>query len=273
MQKAQRLPAMREPSRVGFYPFSFSRALAEHLGEKCARVDSMRGVVRAGVNAAWFFQVRAKIARRRFLLDGRLLAPGPLRIVDHHFKWMQIDIAVGTILRAEAAADTPVLDDNFERVSPSNRANRAADHAERVAALPAARGDKILVEAQAVADQTRDAVVRVGASVDASVAARAILQIQNQQALCFHQTLREELIDRDVVNHLHSLLIGSAAFGGDGFETGSNARKARDHIAEIFAGDSHELDVIEGGARGSSNAAAEEPDFAEIVAARKISKD
>src|SRR5712692_9310121 len=99
MQKAQRLPAMREPSRVGFYPFSFSRALAEHLGEKCARVESMRGVVRAGVNAAWFFQVRAKIARRRFLLDGRLLAPGSLRIVDQHFKWMQIDIAVGTILR------------------------------------------------------------------------------------------------------------------------------------------------------------------------------
>src|SRR5260221_5260783 len=91
-------PAMREPSRVGCGPFSFPGALAEHVGEKCWRIDAMCCVVRARVDAARFFQVRAKIARSSFLFDGGFLAAGPLGIVNHHFKRMQIYIAVGTIL-------------------------------------------------------------------------------------------------------------------------------------------------------------------------------
>ena len=112
--------------------------------------------------------------------------------------------------------------------------------------------------------------MRIGAGIDACIAARAILQIQNQQALRFHQSLREELIDGEVVNHLHALLICRAAFGGNGLETGSNAGETRNHIAEIIAGDSNEFDVIESSASRGSNAAAEEPDFAEVVAAREI---
>ena len=230
----------------------------------------MRRIVRTSVNTAWLFQVRAQIARSSFLLDRRFFSAGSLRIVNHHFEWMQIDVAVGTILRAEAAADAPIFDDDFERISPSNRTDRAADHAQRVAALTATRGDEILVEAQAVADETRDAVVSVGASVDAGVAARAVLQIQNQQALRFHQALRQELIDGDVANHLHALLICGAAFGGNGFEAASNAGETRDHVAEIFAADSNEFDVIECGASGGSKAAAEQADFSEVVAAREI---
>src|SRR5260370_5740330 len=268
--KPRELQMTRWTRRAAFRPFSFRGALAEHIGEKCARVESVSGIVRASVDAAWFFQMRAEIARSSFLLDGRLLAPGPLRIVNHHFEWMQIDVAVGAILRAEAAADAPILDDDFERISPSNRADRAADHAERVAALTATRGDEILIEAQTIADETRDAVVSVGASVDACIAARAVLQIQNQQALRFHQSLREELIDGNAANHLHALLIGGAAFGGNGFEAGSNAGKTRNHVAEIFAGDSNEFDVIESGASGGSKAAAEESDFTEIITAGEI---
>src|ERR1700686_4632766 len=104
-QKSRGLPAMREPIRAALRPFSFCGALAEHVGKKCARVDPMRGVVRTSVDAAWFFQMLAEIARSSFLLDGCLLAPGPLGIVNHHFEWVQIDVAVRTILRAEAAAD------------------------------------------------------------------------------------------------------------------------------------------------------------------------
>ena len=226
---------MREPIRVAFCPFSFRGALAEHVGEKCARVNAVRGIVRAGVDAAWFFQVRAEIARSSFLLDHRLLAASSFRIVNHHFEWVQIDVAVRTILRAEAAADAPILDDDFERITPANRTHGAADHAQWVAALTATGGDEILVEAQAIADEPRDAVVCIGAGIDASIAARAIVQIQNEQALRFHQSLREELIDGDVVNHLHALLICGAALGGSGFETGSNAGKTRNHVAEIAA--------------------------------------
>src|SRR5260370_40499026 len=103
---------MRGPSRVAFCPFSFRGALAEHVCEKCAGIDAVRGVGRTGVDAAWFFQVRAEIARSSFLLERRLLAASAPRIVNHHFERMRIDRAVGTTQRAKAAADAPALDDN-----------------------------------------------------------------------------------------------------------------------------------------------------------------
>src|ERR1700674_1969763 len=108
---------------------------------------------------------------------------------------MKIDIPVGAIARAEAAADTPIFNNDLERIAPANRTNRTADHAERIAALPAGSGDKIVVEAQTLAHQARNAIMRVGACSDAGVAAGAILQIQDQQTLRFHQSLRKELID------------------------------------------------------------------------------
>src|SRR6266481_5604182 len=269
-QRSRELGAMRKPIRVAFRPFSFRGALAEHIGEKCAWVDAMRGIVRTSVDAAWFFQVRAEIARSSLLLDGRLLAPGALGIVDHHFERMQVDVAVGTILRAEAAADAPILDDDFERIAPSNRADGAADHAERIAALPATGGDKILIEAQAIADEASDSVVRISASIHTGVAARAILQVQNQQALRLHQSLREKLIDGDVVNHLHALLICGEAFGGDGFQAFADARETFHHLAEIVARDANQLHVVESDAGGRAHAAVKQTDLAEEIAAGKV---
>src|SRR6266849_678479 len=75
------------------------------------------------------------------------------------------------------------------------------------------------------------------------------------------------------MNRLHALLVCGAALGGNGFQAGSNAGETRDHTAEIVAGNSNEFDVIESGASGGPNAAAEQADFAEIVAARKIGED
>src|SRR5260370_2878774 len=272
-RKAPGLPAIPAPSLFAFYPFSFRGTLAEHLGEKGARVHTVCGVVGAGINTTGLFQVRAQIARSRFLLDDSFFEPGSFRIVDHHFERMQMDIAVGAILRAKAAPDAPILDDDFERIASSNRADGTADHAQRVAALAATGGHEVLIETQAVGDETSDAVVRVSASVHASVAACTILQIQNQQALRFHQSLREELIDRHIVNHLHALLIRGAPFGGNRFEPSSNAGKTRNHVAEIVAGDSNELDVIERSATGGSHAAAQQADLAEVIATGKIGQD
>src|SRR5260370_39932305 len=130
-RRSQRAPAMRKPSRVVCDPSSFCRAVAKHIGEKCPRINAMRGVVRARVDAALSFQVRAKIARSSFLSAGRFVAAAPLRIVNHHFERMQIYIAVGTILRTQAAADAPIFNNDFQRIAPSNRTDGAADHAER----------------------------------------------------------------------------------------------------------------------------------------------
>src|SRR5690242_15040228 len=115
--------------------------------------------------------------------------------------------------------------------------------------------------------------MRIRAGVHAGIATGAVLQVENKQALCFHQSLRKELIDGNAVDHLQTLLVGGAALGGDGFETGPNAGETRDHVAKIFAGNAHEFDVIEGGASGGENATAEQSNFAEIVAAGQISEN
>src|SRR6266566_4055107 len=204
----------------------------------------MRCVVWTGVYAAGFLQVRAKIAGGCLLLDDRLLAAGILRIVRKNFEGMQIDIAVGAIPRAEPAADAPILDDDFERIAATDGANGAPDHAKRVAALAATRGHEIALKAQPVAHQTCDAVMRFGAGVYASIAACAVLQIEDEQALRFHQTLRKELVNGDAVDPLQALLISRAAFGSDGFKTGSHARKFRNHVSEIVAADPHKLETV-----------------------------
>src|SRR5229473_2641777 len=252
---------------------SFSVALSKDLPEESSRIHAMRCVVRACVYATRLFQVRTEVAGGRLLLDDGFFAAGVLGIVREHFEGMQVDVAVGAIARTEAAADAPVLDDHLEGIATANGPDGAADHAEGIAALAARRGDEIIFEAQAVAHQARYAVVRVGASVHASVAARAIFQVENQQALRFHQALGEELVERDALHHLQAVLVGGAAFGGNLFEPGPDIGEAVDHLAEIVAGYFHDFNVIKGCTGCRADAAPEEADFAEIVATREVRED
>lgn len=94
--------------------FSFRAALAEHSGKERFWIDAMGCIMRAGIDAAWFLQVPAEIAGSRFLLDDRFLAASIFWIIGEDFKGMKIDVTVGTIASAKAAADTPILDDHFE---------------------------------------------------------------------------------------------------------------------------------------------------------------
>src|SRR5215470_14833221 len=137
---------------------SFCGGLAEHLPKELARIYAVRSVVRAGVDTTWLFQVRAKVAGSGFLLDHGFLATRTFRIVGEDFEWVQVDIAVGAITRAQAAADAPVLDDDFQRIAAANGTDGTADHAERIAALAAGRGYKIVFETQAVTNEARDTV-------------------------------------------------------------------------------------------------------------------
>ena len=149
----------------------------------------MSCIVRTCVNATRLRQVGAQIAGSGFLFYDRFGAAGMIGIFVHHLERMQIDIAVRTVACAQAAADAPILDDDFERIAAANGADRAAHHAERIAALPATGGNQILLEAQAIANQTGNAIVSVRAGVNAGIAARAFLQIEDQQTLRFHQAL------------------------------------------------------------------------------------
>src|SRR5215813_11545723 len=103
----------------------------------------MGGVMWTGVDAAWLFQVHAEIARSGFLLDNCFLATSIFGIVGHNPEEMKIDITVQTIANAEPAADAPILDDDFEQIAAANRADQAADHAKRIAALATTCDDEI----------------------------------------------------------------------------------------------------------------------------------
>jgi len=78
------------------------------------------------------------------------------------------------------------------------------------------------------------------------------------------------LIDGDVVNHLHALLICGEAFGGDGFEAFADARETSHHLAKIPARNANQLHVVESGAGGRTYAAAQQTDLAEVIAAGKV---
>lgn len=108
------------------------------------------------------------------LYDG-FVATGMIRIGGHYVEWMEIDISVWTILRAESATDAPVFDNYFERITTADGAYRATDHAKRIAALATTCGDEELIETQTIADQTGNTIVSIGAGVHASIATRAFL--------------------------------------------------------------------------------------------------
>src|SRR6266403_1690288 len=97
-------------------------------------------------------------------------------IVEFSREGMQIDVPIGTVGGAKAAADAPVFDDYLERVAPPDGADRASDHAERIAPLAAGSGQQLLVGAQTVADRAAASLMGSGTGADAVVAARAFLQ-------------------------------------------------------------------------------------------------
>ncbi len=74
----------------------------------------MSGIVRAGVDAARFGLFLAQIARGRLFLDHCLVVSGMFMIVGLRRKGMDVDISIRAIFRAQAAADAPILDDDFE---------------------------------------------------------------------------------------------------------------------------------------------------------------
>ena len=100
-----------------------------------------------------------------------------------------------------------------------------------------------------------------------------LFEVEHQQALRFHQALREEIIERDALHHRQPLAIHLRALLLNGFELPAHFRELRHHAIEIVGADADELHVIERGAGGRANVAREQADFAEIIAARKIGEN
>src|SRR5262249_29660583 len=95
------------------------------------------------------------------------------------------DVVPGTVLRAELTAHARLgVDRDFKGAHcAGDRAGRAAHEARRIAALIAGDRNRPVVIFLALADEPRRAVVRVGAATHAIVAARARVQIDEEDAL------------------------------------------------------------------------------------------
>ncbi len=239
--------------------------MTELLGEERQRLDADGGVVRARVHARRFLELPTQIAGRRLLADDGLLAARLQLVVGGDREGVHVDVPVGTALGAQAAADAPILDEDLERVATADRAHRAADHAERIAARAARRRHQVLVEAQAVADQAGDALVRVRAGADAEIAAGAALEIDEEQVLRLHQPLREKVRDRHRADLLVTLLVLGQEAGGDLLQLGPDLGKALQHRVEVLAADLDDLHVIERAAGRRANAGAQQPDLPEVT--------
>src|SRR5579864_1196574 len=175
---------------------SLVRSLLQQAGKEFSRLHSVSCVVRASVNAAWLREVGTKVARSRLLLDHRFFLALRVGQIRRYVERVHVDIAVWAIFSAEAAADAPIFDNYFQRIPAANRSHGATDHAERIEALAAGSGDEVVVETKSFAHEPRHSVMGVCAGDHAGVTSRAAIQIQQQQALRFHQTLREETLER-----------------------------------------------------------------------------
>ena len=157
-------------------------------------------IMRAGIDATGFLMVVTQIARSCFYARAGDLASWHYRVVEFHRKRVQIDVAIRAIARAEAAADAPVFDNNFQRVPPADRSHRATDHAQGIAALAAGSGHQIFVEPHAFANQAAHAVMCVRTGAHALIATGAAVEVEHEKTLSFHQPIGQELINGNVLD-------------------------------------------------------------------------
>ena len=89
----------------------------------------MRGIVRTRVNAAGLGMIVAEVAGRSLDAGAGDFPARVCGIVEFDWERMQVDVAVRAVVGAKAAANAPILDDDFERVAAADRPDRASDHA------------------------------------------------------------------------------------------------------------------------------------------------
>src|SRR5436190_24282920 len=81
------------------------------MPEEFIRIHAVRGIMRTGIDTARLGVFGAKIAGRGLLLGHDRALACRIGILDIDFERMQRDVAIGAVLRAKPAADTPVLND------------------------------------------------------------------------------------------------------------------------------------------------------------------
>ena len=89
----------------------------------------MSRVVRTGIYTIGLIVIGTKIAGRRLGFDFCNFPRRIRGVLGRHLEGVHVDISVGTIVGAQAAADAPVLDGNLQAVAAADGPYRASDHA------------------------------------------------------------------------------------------------------------------------------------------------
>ena len=120
---------------------------------------------------------------------------------------MHVNVSVRAKLRAFAAADAPILDDDLEVFFPPDGTDRALRHTEWIPARAASGGDEILIITQAITEQTRNPIVRLCASLHAGIATRAISEIDQEEVLRFKESLIQVIVKIQTHRYLHPVFL------------------------------------------------------------------
>ena len=94
--------------------------------------------------------------------------------------------------------------------------------------------------------------MRGHAGLDAFIAARALVEIQQQQVLALHQLLFEEGGERGLLHAAEELQVHLAAGVRHFGDAAGDFGKSLHHLGEILGFDAHQLDEIHRGAGGGA---------------------
>src|SRR5436190_16146593 len=101
-----------------------------------------------------------------------------------------------------------------------------------------------MIVAQTIPQQTRNTVMRLGASLDAGIAAGAIIQIDEQKVLRFKQSLVEKIIEPES-RRSRSTLGNSHPRLGHRLELRPHPWESFEHEVEFAPGDLYHVHCIE----------------------------
>ena len=85
-----------------------------HVPKEFVGIHPMSSIMRTGVDAAWLGVLGTKIARGGLLLGDYCAFPRRVGILGIHFEGVQRYVAIRAVLRAQSAADAPILNDHFK---------------------------------------------------------------------------------------------------------------------------------------------------------------
>ena len=232
-------------------------------------IHTVGRIVRTGVDAAWLLEIVAEVAGGGF---ADLAVVSGIRAIT--VELVDGDVAVGAVRGAEAAADAPVFNDDFERV--------AAADAPDWDSQPCRAGSRhwrqdvatrYLSKRTPSRRRRGNAVVRLRARLHALIAPRTFLEVEDEQALGVHQALRQEAVQRSGVRFVGGALgledVLLIALAGDVLDLDADLREAVEHGGEIRRVDLYDLDVVERRAGGGARHIAEQAHLAEVAATRE----